>query len=343
MRRIIIILMLLSPVYATLVAQTQSDDPKLMKVFDKGMTISKFLAQKDEDFWKSAKALMYQNQGFEDGHGMYAWSPALKQFPKRVGLLSFMVFDPGFFEQSGRTYGNLTISRTESGYLSASGTKELADGLYSMSIEALKKDFGNYGATLLTPEEFANTAALREIYHTFDFREKGLAKMMSSESSANTLAVPGNYMTYYAENLTMPAYMDAITAKIKALGLDAAMIIKIQMGVDGNGTISVQSVSTALYGPNPVPKNPDKKYIAINPATGYHEGNVYSAVKMGAFDTDNMLETKEGLNIIVFAKNKSGARSDFSDFDKLLAKICGGNNYTLNMWITGGWKPFKYK
>jgi hypothetical protein len=115
------------------------------------------------------------------------------------------------------------------------------------------------------------------------------------------------------------------------------------MGVDGKGTIALQSITSALYGPNPVPKDPNKMYVAINPATGYHEGVVYAAAKLGAFDNDNLLKTKEGLNIVVFARNDKGARSDFRDFDKLLARVTGGVNYTLNMWITGGWKPFQYK
>jgi hypothetical protein len=324
-------------------AQTESDDPKLAKIFDKEMTITKFVAQNDDDFWKPSKALMYQNQGFQDGHGMYAWPPALGHFPKRVGLLSFMVFDPGFFESSAKTYGYLTVVQTESGILQAASTKELAGSLYKSSLAALKKDFAGYQSTLLTPDEFLETDAQKAAYREFGFEEKGLSKWISSESAANTLAVPDGYSLYYAENMTMPAFVDAVTAKCKELGLDACLLIKIQMGVDGKGTIALQSVTSALYGPNPVPKDPNKKYVAINPATGYHEGVVYAAAKLGAFDNDNLLKTKEGLNIVVFARNDKGARSDFRDFDKLLARVTGGLNYTLNMWITGGWKPFQYK
>jgi hypothetical protein len=253
-----------------------------------------------------------------------------------------MVFDPGLFETTSKNYGYMTLARTESGFLTASTTAELTKVLYEMSIADLKKDFSNYGAALLTPDEFLTSDEQRQAYNIFPFKEKGLAKMMSSESKANTLSVPEGYATYYAENMTMPGYVDAITAKIKELGLDAALVVKVQMGANGE-TISIQSITTALYGPNPVPKDPDKKYVAINPATGYHDGVVYNAVKMGAFDTENMLETEEGLNILVFARSKTGEIADFNDFGKLLARISGGNNYTFNMWVTGGWKPFKYK
>jgi len=333
-------------VMAIYVTRAQDVDPKLTKQFDKSLTISKFLALPDEDFWKTAKGFMYQNQGFDDGHGMYAWPPALKQFPKKVGLISFMVFDPGLFETSTKKYGQyMKLVKTESGFLSASTTKELTKVLYELSIADLKKDFANYGSMLLTPDEFCTSDAQRELYKSFPFKEKGLAKMMSSESSANTLSVPDGYTTYYAENMTMPDYVEAVTTKIKELGLDAAIVVKIQMGAksDNIETISIQSISVAMYGPNPVPKNPDKKYVAINPSTGYHDGVVYNAVKLGAFDTENMLETKEGLNILVYASSKTSEIADFNDFNKLLAKISGGNNYTINMWITGGWKPFKYK
>lgn len=336
--------LILAVIFAMVAAKTRAQDvdPKLTKLFDKSVTLSKFLAQPDADFWKTAKGFMYQNQGFDDGHGMYAWPPALKQFPKRVGLISFMVFDPGLFETSSKKYGYMTLVKTESGFLTASTTKELTKVLYEMSIADLKKDFTNYGSTLLTPDEFLSSDAQREIYKSFPFKEKGLAKMMSSESQANTLSSPEGYATYYSENMTMPDYVEAVTAKVKELGLDAALIVKIQMGANGE-TISIQSITTAMYGPNPVPKDPGKKYVAVNPATGYHEGVVYNAVKLGAFDTENMLETKEGLNILVYARSKTSEIADFNDFNKLLAKISGGNNYTINMWITGGWKPFKYK
>ena len=60
----------------------QDADPKLVKLMEKSMTIEKFLALPDDEFWKYSKAVLYQNQGFEDGHGMFAWPPALKTLPK---------------------------------------------------------------------------------------------------------------------------------------------------------------------------------------------------------------------------------------------------------------------
>lgn len=342
MNRLIIAIVFLGLFTLSARTQTQSEDPKLLKIFEKNLTIPKFVSQKDEEFWKTAKGFMYQNQGFADGHGMYAWHPAMKGFPKRVGLLSFMVFDPGFFETTTKNYAYLTLVKTESGYLTAESTQQLAEGFYTMSLGTIKKEFESYGSTLLTLEEFCTTDELREVYRNFSFKEKGLARMMSAEGSANTLSVPKGYAMYYAENFTMPAFVDEVTAKIKELGLDAAIIIKIQMGANG-GVISLQSLTCAMYGPNPVPRDPEKKYVAINPATGYHEGVVYNAVKLGAFDSDNMLETKEGLNVVVFASNKTGARSEFSDFDKLVGRLVSGVNYPVNMWITGKWKPFKYK
>lgn len=321
----------------------QDVDPKVEKLFDKSMTISKFLALPDDDFWKYSKPLMYQNQGFGDGHGMYAWPPAMKSFPKKVGLLSFMVFDPGLFEQHTKHFGSyMTLTTTEAGALAASTTQELAKEMLKMSIDDLKKSFTDFGSVLLTPDEFCTADALRNAYSTFDFKEKGLAKLMSGESGANTLAVPEGFSMYYAENMTSPAFVDAVTSKAKELGLDAVLILKIQMGANGE-TISIQSITSVLYGPNPVPKDPGKKYVAINPATGYHDGVVYNAVKLGAFDTENMLETKEGLNILVFARGKTGEKADFNGFDTLLAKVCSGTLYSFNMWLSGQWKPFKYK
>jgi len=323
-------------------AQQEVIDPKVKKVFEKGITISKFLAQKDEDFWKNSKPLMYQFQGFKDGHGMYAWPPAAKQFPRKVGLLTFLVFDPGLFEQTAKKMGYLTLVTTTAGALKASTTKEMSEILYNLSIGELKKSFNSFGAELLSPDEFANTDKLKEIYKDFSFKESGLSKMLSGESGANTLAVPNNFAVYFAENLTMPTYVDVVTSKIKELGLDAGLVVKIQLGAVDQ-TMFIQSISSVLYGPNPVPKDPKVKYVNINPATGYHEGVVYNGIKMGAFDTKNMLETKEGLNILIFARSNKSEMADFTGFDTLLNKIVSGTCYSYNMWVKGDWKPFQFK
>jgi hypothetical protein len=329
---------------ATLLANAQNEsDPKLQKQMDKSFTIEKYLTQGDDVFWKTAKPLMYQNQGFEDGHGMYVWPPALKQFPKRIGLLTYAVFDPGFFESKSKKYGNLSITTTEYGMLEAGSTQQLADNLYKMGIGALKKEFANYGATLLTPEEFITNDEQRNAYQNFGFKEKGLSKLLSGQSEANTLANPAGFTMHYAENLTMPEFVQAMGAQAKALNLDAVLIIKVQMGVSGDQTLAIQSISSALYGPNPVEKDPKKKYVSINAATGYNPYVVYNAIKMGAFDTENVFETKEGLNLVVQVSNKNGRLVNFNSYDKLVARICGGNMYSLNAWITGSWKPFKYK
>lgn len=64
-------------------SQSIESGAKLSEFFKKSMTIDKFLALPEADFWKNCKSVPLQNPGFEDGHGIYAWPPAMKQFPKR--------------------------------------------------------------------------------------------------------------------------------------------------------------------------------------------------------------------------------------------------------------------
>ena len=327
-------------------AYAQTTDPKLVKLMEKSMTIDKFLAMPDADFWKYSKSVLYQNQGFTDGHGMFLWPPAMKTFPKRVGLLSFMVFDPGFFEVSTKRYGGPDISYKVTTYkgasLSLDNTVALANFFYNEALPELKENFKSFGSELLTPEEFVTSDAIRDVYNTFNYGEKGIGKWMSHEGSYQTLAVPAGQKMYYAETFTTPGFLDAIGTKAADLGLDAVIIIKIQMGIDEKGTISIQSMNYGMYGKNPVPKDPDKKYVAINPATGYHDNVVYSAKKMGALDLDALLKTEEGMNVVVAVQSKTDRLYKFEQVGKLINKLVLGANYELNMWITGGWKPFKY-
>ena len=325
----------------------QDADPKLVKLMEKSMTIEKFLALPDDEFWKYSKAVLYQNQGFEDGHGVFAWLPALKTLSKTVGILSFMVFDPGFFEVSSKRYGGPDISYKVTSYKGASlaleNTVAFADFFYNETLPELKENFKSFGSELLTPDEFLTSDALKQPSNSFTSEEKGLGKLMSKEGSYQTLATPAGHKIYYAENFTTPAFLDAIGPKAAELGLDAVIILKIQLGIDEKGTISVQSMNYGMYGKNPVPKDPGKKYVAVNPATGYHDFVVYSAKKMGAFDLDAMLKTEEGMNVVVSVENKTSKLYKFDGIGKLINKLVLGANYELNMWATGGWKPFKYK
>lgn len=324
--------------------QAQSADPKLQKFMDKSMTIDKFLALPDDEFWKYSRSMMYQNQGFDDGHGMFAWPPAIQTFPKRVGLLSFMVFDPGFFEVSTKRYGGMySVTTYKGAALSLENTVGLTNFFYEEALSELRENFKYFNSELVTPEEFLTSDQLKEVYNNFNYEEKGLSKLMSSEGSYQTLAVPDGQKMYYAESFTSPSFVDAIGPKASELGLDAVIILKIQLGIDEKGTISIQSINYAMYGKNPVPKDPDKKYVAINPATGYHEYVAYSAKKLGAFDLDALLKTEEGMNVVVSAESKTAKISKFDGVGKLINKLVLGANYELNMWITGGWKPFKYK
>lgn len=320
-----------------------SADPKLVKRLEKANTIKKFMAQDEGDFWKYQKSLMYQNQGFDDGHGMWAWPPSMGNFPKRVGLVTFVVFDPGYFEKTTKKYGYMQLTTSSYGALSVNDTKTLANGLYKMCLPTLKEAFASVGSTLLTPEEFATDPATHAAYENFSFQEKGFAKMFSVQGGINTLAVADGQHPHYADNLTMPDFVTAMGKQAEALGLDAVMMVKVQMGVDEEGSVLIQSVSSAMYGKNPTPKDPGKKYIAINPATGYNPYVVFSGVRMGMFDTNSMLETKEGMNVVVAVSSKNGYLVNFDDFDKLMGRICGKPVQMLNSWIKGERKPFKEK
>jgi hypothetical protein len=346
MKKSILLIVLMAFVVHARVA-AQDADPKLVKLMEKSMTIEKFLALPDDEFWKYSKAVMYERQGFDDGHGMWVWPPALKTFPKRVGLLSFMVFDPGFFEVTSKKYGGPDISRTVTTYKGASleleNTIALAQFLYDEALPELKENFKSFGSELLTPEEFLTSDAFRESYNNFSYEEKGVGKWMSKEGSYQTLATPKGFKLFYAESFSTPSFLEAIGPKAKELGLDAVCIVKIQMGIDEKGTISIQSMNYGMYGPNPVPKDPGKKYVAINPATGYHDFVVYSAKKLGAFDLESLLKTEEGMNVVVTVQNKTVMINNFTNVGKLINKLVLGANYELNMWATGGWKPFKYK
>jgi hypothetical protein len=45
----------------------------------------------------------------------------------------------------------------------------------------------------------------------------------------------------------------------------------------------------------------------------------------------------------VSVANKTGKLTRLEGVGKLINQLVLGANYELNQWITGAWKPFKYK
>ncbi len=96
-------------------------------------------------------------------------------YPKRVGLLSFYVFDTGVhsFNAMAATYGG-TYSK-EFG-LNDAGANLFASEFAKRGVPALKKRFEEHGMELLTPVEFLENEAQMRAYIDFELPKSGFQK-----------------------------------------------------------------------------------------------------------------------------------------------------------------------
>ncbi len=290
-------------------------------------TIKELAALDDKTFWKGAKFVnMAGSSGkpYKNGQGVRAYYPALK-VPKKIAVVSFYCYDLGTTESV--SFGNYRAfgwasTKSTTWNMTQEATSKVTNMFYAYWMETQKENMLKYcGAELITPDQF--TAEQKNVYKNFqlDKSKVGSTIMAGKETSASTLEfadgyepilvfAPGDYKM--AESLGLLA---------KDLNVDAVLVVVTEMRTDKKGS-HVSAVGMYMYGPNPVPRREDVKYIGFNGA-GRQEGNVYEAQKV-AFNGD------EG--VLFYSVNKKTKQVDYFDFeglDAVYGKVLGGLWYQL--------------
>src|SRR5690606_25871868 len=234
---------------------------------------------------KIEKNLMKQFPGtncFKDGHGMNPYLTSENQIPKTIALITFYVYDPGvsFVNSSKSTNSATGITTTWTSVydfkLSKEGGNYFANQLHAAGIGDLKATFKSHGITLLTPDEYLNTAEKRDFYYNkFQPQISKLGSFLSGlEQKSSGIAVCADYYrgldasaaTDFKRSISLG---DELT---RNLGVDAVMSIAFYVGYDGK-TVTFSNITSTINGPNPVPRE-NKKYVG-GAGAGYQEGLVY--------------------------------------------------------------------
>ncbi len=171
-----------------------------------------------------------EGRAYKNGTG-YSLNPKmLDELPKKVALVSFYTFDPGFTRtwsinlSSSSTHGYVTTRTSKS----ISSTKKrnskgdagpIAVGFYYSAIDILKTKFKEMGMDLLEPEEFLDTEEKRDFYANYEIEKSRFNDFMSnvfnSGKDQNTIyAYPEGYRVipidaepfanYYSKGITSP-------------------------------------------------------------------------------------------------------------------------------------------
>ena len=245
--------------------------------FDKeiGTDIDALVAKADSDMPGFG-----HSHGLKSGNGPTPYLAALGHPPKRVALVSFYAYDQGNTHGFGSPYfgGRTEVSRQ----LTADGAGLVATMLHDQGIATLKETFKAYGMELLTPDEFLDTDAKRELFGSFEMEMGGFAKLAkwgeksgkeNKLSNATRLsAVAPGYRLFrflFGENPTMRGGDEKISKSLgydlaNGLGVDATLVTcNLCKATKKEG--SLERVYMHLFGPNPVPGEEGAGQVSGNP------------------------------------------------------------------------------
>jgi len=240
--------------------------------------------------------------------------------PQKVGLISFYLWDTGEVKHNAmaRQYGG-TYERTTK--LTPKGANHFATKLSQSGIPALKEEFAARGITLLEPIEFITTEEQVNAYVEFELPKGKLGGATESISGwmfrSPTVSSAAAGYSGIITHLWMDAKgLTALEELRQKLELDAMVVIGNTSHSDAKG-VSISSIDFFMYGPNPIPKPPQKiAQIAWSPGATYSQatfGKGFKGAPLAELKKGNITkEFYEGYDVIL----KTLAREALNLFDE---------------------------
>jgi hypothetical protein len=209
----------------------------------------------------------------------------MKEGPKRVALVSFFTFDPGFTQTYA--YSNVSGYKKRS---SGEGASDLAVAFYENGINDLVKTFADYGMELLTPDQFLTSEEMTAAYQAFEVRKAkhNVANWLQDKSAEGHNTAWGYPDGYIVTDIVVEPYVNytahgGVMSKFKAmkytpkaadkqifmafndvqvptslgeelskmLNVDAVLVIYSTIYCPSEKEIFLQNVNMQMYGPNP--------------------------------------------------------------------------------------------
>lgn len=237
--------------------------------------------------------------GMESGRGPRPYLQALGGPPKRVGLVSFYVWDCG--NKRENLYNPVyryRFTQTTTDNAASAFASQLAD----RSVEPLRKTFAGFGMTLLTPQEFLDTPEKRSAYENFKLESSGMDSLFRWAQNKDQYHGIGAADGYRLLELTTVGdvrgrHFDLAARGVgisklavslghdlaTSLGLDAVVILYNVVQADSR-TISMVGSYMYMFGPNPVPDKGESLYWS---------GHEYSGVQL-RYEVPFVRTTKKG-------------------------------------------------
>jgi hypothetical protein len=240
---------------------------------------------------------------FIDGHGNYPNLSNAKEFPKKIALVSFYVWDNSIVitNKSASEYW------AQTGWIDAVRGNKLSASLLSYSIESIVARFDSLGSTLITPENF--TVDQKEFYNSMNVQYSNSYRKKISDTSNYDLCTSSPYKFIKLPNSKLdPAFSNSFAELAKKLNVDAVIIIENQISNPGSYGI-INTITMNMYGFNPV--ETDTSALSHKKQSKFYNFMLYSSIEMD-------------LNAIV---------SEYGENKELLYENCIGYDRLLDLMI----------
>lgn len=240
--------------------------------------------------------------------------------PKRVGLISFYLWDVGEYKYNAMaaTYGG--TYETKRG-LTPKGANHYATKLAELGVPALKETFAEHGMELLEPIEFVTNDQQREAYVNFKLpmgkiggATAAISEWMFRNPTASSAAAGfSGINTHLWTDMPGLTALDSLRVQ---LGLDAVVVLANTSVSDGKN-VALDGVHLMMYGPNPNPR-PTMKIAMLGwaPSTQYIVSKFGKSFKYAPIAAMKKGEIKEehyeGYDVIV----KTLAKVSLENFEK---------------------------
>lgn len=240
--------------------------------------------------------------------------------PKRVGLISFYLWDVGEYKYNAMaaTYGGTYETKRS---LTPKGANHYATKLAELGVPALKETFAEHGMELLEPFEFVTTDAQREAYVNFKLpvgkiggATATISDWMFRNPTASSAAAGFSGINTHLW-MDMPG-LTALDSLRVQLGLDAVVVLANTSFSDGKN-VALDGVHLMMYGPNPNPR-PTMKIAMLGwaPSTQYITSKFGKSFKYSLIANlkkdGSRVEHYEGYDVIV----KTLAKVSLENFEK---------------------------
>lgn len=210
---------------------------------------------------------------FIDGHGNYPNLSVQKEFPKKIALISFYVWNNDIVS----TNKSASEFWQGSNWTASNTGNKLASSLISYSIESVTKRFDSLGTKLISPNDF--TPAQHAAYDTVKVKYLNSYRKKISDSTNYQSCSAISYKFIKLPNQKLDyVFANSLAELAQVLEVDAVLII--QNHVTFAGTLGlINTVTMNMYGRNPVPAS-NGAVTAKKKSAKVHEFLLYCSMEL---------------------------------------------------------------